>query len=443
MANIVPFCGVRYNLRIAGNLSGLITPPYDVIDEQAQHLYYEKTPYNIIRLEYGEIRASDDSRDNRYTRAAAYYRHWLDEGVLLHDNQPSVYLYEQEFSFNGGRLTRSGFISGIGLESYDSGVILPHEETLSHAKADRLELLSHCRANFSPIFGLYDDPSLSMENIAARYKQDIPLVTFEDENGEFHRLWLVQNEQDLFRIQQLFLDKKIYIADGHHRYETALHHHREAQATGENQYGFVMMALVNLHDPGLVILPTHRLVRNVPDFSPQLFLNKLGTIFEITSSGLPGKDRDAFLCSALRSTMVGVLTDHLFSVYLGDGRLYRLSLPRGKEHQGMCDRYGSRSEAWRGLDVAILQCLVFENILGIGREALQSGTNLSYSRNEARALDDVDAGIFQAAIFLNPPLVQEVIGVAAAGEKMPQKSTYFYPKLVTGLVINDFKVSQV
>jgi uncharacterized protein (DUF1015 family) len=282
-----------------------------------------------------------------------------------------------------------------------------------------------------------------MENIAARYKQDIPLVTFEDENGEFHRLWLVQNEQDLFRIQQLFLDKKIYIADGHHRYETALHHHREAQAPGENQYGFVMMALVNLHDPGLVILPTHRLVRNVPDFSPQLFLNKLGTIFEITSSGLPGKDRDAFLCSALRSTMVGVLTDHLFSVYLGDGRLYRLSLPRGKEHQGMCDRYGSRSEAWRGLDVAILQCLVFENILGIGREALQSGTNLSYSRNEARALDDVDAGIFQAAIFLNPPLVQEVIGVAAAGEKMPQKSTYFYPKLVTGLVINDFKVSQV
>lgn len=438
MAKIVPIRGVRYNPDKAGYMPDLITPPYDVINEEAQIGFYEKSPYNIIRLEYGQIRENDDEKDNRYTRSSAFFSHWLRENILTHDEKPAIYFYEQEFTVEDQRFTRGGIICGVGVEDYSSGTILPHEETLSKAKADRLELLRHCGANFSPIFGLYDDPSLSVENIATSYKNQNPDVSFTAENGETHRLWLITNEGDLSRITALFDSKKIYIADGHHRYETALNYHNEMLAQGHSEFGFTLMTLVNLHDPGLIILPTHRLVKNVKNFSPKKFLNKVSQNFNVTSTILPSNNRALALTAELASMKDAMASTNAFSVYLGDNILYRLSIPRGVENKLMDSRGGTYSRQWRELDVAILQCLVLEDALGIDKEARHSGTNLTYTREEYKALDSVDTGEYQAAIFLNPTLVKEVTEVAAAGDKMPQKSTYFYPKLVTGLVINDF-----
>jgi uncharacterized protein (DUF1015 family) len=437
MATIVPFRGVRYNRDKAGQMTELVTPPYDVITSEEQLRFYKKNDYNIIRLEYGETRTSDDDRDNRYTRAAAFFTAWLNQNILIRENTASIYLYEQEFAASGQRLTRSGFITGVGVEDYEKGMILPHEETLSKAKADRLELLRHCKANFSPIFGLYDDPSLTVENIAVRYKQNTPDVCFTDENGESHRLWVVSDPNDLACVTQLFKEQKIYIADGHHRYETAVTYHKEMLSKGENGFGFCLMTLVNLHDPGLVIYPTHRMVKNVKKFNPQKFLETVSQYFNITTIDLP--DNRGETLSAELNTLSGLMSStHAFLLYLGDGKLNRLTFLRNVDNHVMANRCGAYSSAWRSLDVAVLQCLILEDILGIDREARAGGTNLAYTRDESGALDRVDSGEYQAVFFLNPTQVREVTDVAAAGDKMPQKSTYFYPKLITGLIINDF-----
>lgn len=440
MARLVPLRGVRYNQEAAGSMKNLITPPYDVIDDTEQQRFYAKNPYNIIRLEYGEIRPTDDESDNRYTRAAAFFKTWQIEGILVHEDRPSLYLYEQEFTAEGRRLTRSGFMSGVGVEEYETGTVLPHEETLSKAKADRLKLLQQCRANFSPIFGLYDDPSLAVERIAARYKQNKADLAFTDESGETHRIWFVSDSADLECITTFFQDKKIYIADGHHRYETAVNYNREMQKQGENGYDFVLMTLVNLHDPGLVIFPTHRMIKKVDDFSANEFLAKLSEHFALTKLDLPESKRSVTLSAELDKLQEMMADFNAFLLYLGQGHFYRLTLPRHEDNRAMTTRCGSRSRAWRDLDVAVLQCLILEDILGIDQDARASGANLNYTRDEVGALDRVDHAEFQAVFYLNPTLVREVTDVAAAGDKMPQKSTYFYPKLVTGLVINDFSV---
>jgi uncharacterized protein (DUF1015 family) len=436
LTKILPFRGIHYNSSKAGKMSDLVTPPYDVIGEQEQLLFYKKSPYNVIRLEYGEIRPSDDARDNRYTRAAAFFRRWLDEGILVRDDKASFYLYEQEFTADGHRLTRSGIICGVSLEDYSTGTVLPHEETLSRAKADRLDILRHCHANFSPIFALYDDSSLTVEALSSPYRQDAPVFSFEDESGESHRLWRISKKEDLDSITAAFNDKKLYIADGHHRYETALAFHQEMLAVGNSSYGFVLMTLVNLYDPGLIILPTHRLVKNLTGYSAAETLQALAKHFTVTPVELPGADRAAALSAELRDDQSGY---HTFCLYT-DNKLYRLSLPHTSAKQLMDSRTPVMSSAWRGLDVAVLQCLVLEDILGIDNEARKSGANLSYIRSEFQALSEVDAGASQAAFLLRATRVSEVLEVAAAGDKMPQKSTFFYPKLITGLIINDFTV---
>jgi uncharacterized protein (DUF1015 family) len=438
VANIVPFRGLHYNPGRAGEAASLIAPPYDVIDEAAQKNYYERNPYNVIRLEYGQIRPTDDAADNRYTRASAFFARWLTENILTHEDKPSVYLYEQEFSTGGRRLTRTGLTCGVGVEEYETGIILPHEETLSKAKADRLELLRHCRANFSPIFGLYDDPCLAVETLARSFKEKPPATAFTDDNGEGHRLWVIDDPPVLTGIRSALLDKKVYIADGHHRYETALTFHREMSAAGDNRFGFVLMTLVNLHDPGLVILPTHRQVRNISNFNGEKLLRKLEEIFTVTSTALPGAGRDEVLRAELATLHNAMTESHAFLLYSGDGFLHRLALPRGRAADKLGPHSATMSLPWRQLDVAVLQCLVLENLLGIDRQARQSGDNLTYTREEAGALAAVDSGDCQAVFFMNPTGVHEVLAVASAGDKMPQKSTYFYPKLVTGLVINDF-----
>ena len=439
MAKIVPLYGVRYNTEKSGNMSDLVTPPYDVIDDQQQQLYYAKSPYNVIRLELGKTNPCDDDEDNCYTRARGFLQYWLQADILRHETEPAIYYYEQEFSLAGKRLTRSGLIAGLCLEEYSTGQVLPHEETLSRAKEDRLQLLRHCRANFSPIFGLYEASGMKAAEIVAKYKKRKADVSFTDEQKETHRLWVIDSREDITRLQEFFQEKKVFIADGHHRYETALTFHKERLAQGDSRYGFCLATLVNLYDPGLVILPTHRLLKNVSNFDRSAFLAALSALFDLQA--IPcGEEKPAVLLPRLlEENRKQAKSAHAYLLYLGDGHFYRLTIPRGKENKIIQSRYGTRSKEWRSLDVAVFQGLVLEETLDISSQDLAEGKYLLYTRGEAEALADVDENKVHAAFFLNPTRVEEVISVAAAGEKMPQKSTYFYPKLITGLVINDFR----
>ncbi|SFQ97175.1 DUF1015 domain-containing protein [Desulfoscipio geothermicus] len=436
MATIIPLKGLRYDEDKAGDIKDLVTPPYDVIDAAAQEAYYRRSPYNIIRLEYGKKFPADNDTDNRYTRAADFFRRWQAEGVLRQEDEPALYLYQQQFNVGDQTLVRSGFICCVKLEPYENGVVLPHEETMPKHKADRLALMQACRANFSPIFGLFSDPARKIDDLLLRAFRDLPpAIDFTDEQGNGHRLWVIKDTAVQREVQRLMEAQRILIADGHHRYETALKYARENPDKPAAAY--VMMTLVNLYDPGLVILPTHRLVLNgaldglelLAALREDFIVEKLpySEVSRVTEvmfnlAGIKGKGNTA------HRQVFGLYTGkgEFFSLLLKDESLLDSKMPAG------------RSKAWRSLDVSVLQNLILENILGINREALAGGEAVKYTRDEKEAVLAVDEGRCNMAFLMNPTLIAEVTEVAAKGEKMPQKSTFFYPKLITGLVINKF-----
>jgi len=477
MAVIVPFKGLRYNPEKVDNLAEVVTPPYDVIDTAAQDRYYRRHPYNIIRLEYGKTGPDDGARDNRYTRAAACFNTWLAERVLLPEDRPALYRYEQEFTVNGERRVRGGFICGVALEPYEKGVVLPHEETMPKHKADRLELMRACRANFSPIFSLYADPAGEVDRaLREAVKGAPPDIDFTDEQGEAHRMWVITDSEAIGRVRRAMADRRIFIADGHHRYETALNYKREretrcpapgeeaAAGAGSRHTGpdgvtcrssgpepacnYVMMTLVNLYDPGLVVLPTHRLIKNVAGLDKNRLVERLKKDFYVEEYPL-SEDRNNFQDFLKLMAERGLARGgagrpeqqpgpaphhHVFGLYAGKGRLYLLSLTDEKALARLMPE--DKSPAWRGLDVSALHTLIIEKHLGICGELRARAEHITYTREEEGALAAVDAGEYQLAFFLNPTLVEEVTAVAANSERMPQKSTYFYPKLITGLVVN-------
>lgn len=447
MATIKPIKGLRYTPG-AGPMVDLVTPPYDVIDATAQEQYYKRHPHNIIRLEYGKVYPSDDENNNRYSRAAKDFSQWQSEGVLAPEGQPALYLYEQEFQVNGKSMVRSGLICGVKLEPYENGVVLPHEETLPKHKADRLALMMACRANFSPIFALYADPDLKIDGLL-RTSIDKPDVEFKDENGQLHRLWVVSSAEITEQVQAAMASMRIFIADGHHRYETALNYRNERRGhEGNSQedkaYDYVMMTLVNLYDPGLVVLPTHRLVKNVTDFQLEVLLEQVTEHFEVETLSIAGDRSNFNQCIDFlkekshtnENNESGEIPIHnnTFALYAGGNNFYILTLKNNVNLPALMPE--GKSEAWRQLDVSVLHSLILEKYLGIGGEQRANESNLTYTREEKDALDKVDSGEYQMVFFMNPTLVEEVTAVATNGEKMPQKSTFFYPKLITGLLIN-------
>jgi uncharacterized protein (DUF1015 family) len=456
MAAIIPIKGLRYNPQKVGSLADVVTPPYDVIDAAAQDGYYKRHPYNIIRLEYGKILPGDDKNNNRYTRAAADYRTWLQENILTPDPKPAIYLYEQEFAAGRENKVRSGIICGVRLEPYEKGIVLPHEETMSKHKADRLELMRACRANFSPIFSLYADQDNGIiASLRDSLKGAPPDISFTDDSGEEHRMWVVTDPCSIGKAQRIMEDKRIFIADGHHRYETALNYKREREAaggTGENTaltaadptYKYVMMALVNLYDPGLVVLPTHRLIKDVKSLDKKYLVEQLKENFAVEEYELePARGNFRQLISMLETTGTVALERpekkdkahrHAFGLYAGDNKFYLLTVKEGVDLLQMMPK--EKSAAWQKLDVSILHTLIIEKYLGICGELRARADHITYTREEEGALEMVDRNEYQLVFFLNPTLVEEVTEVAGQGEKMPQKSTFFYPKVITGLVIN-------
>jgi uncharacterized protein (DUF1015 family) len=388
-------------------LADLVTQPYDKISPAMRTRYLSLSPYNLVRGILGESRPEDSATENVYSRAAAYLRDWIASRILAQDAEPGVFPYFQEFTVpdTGERLVRKGFIALGALEEYSAGIVHRHEQTLSGPKKDRTQLLRATHAHFGQIFMLYPDPAGSIDGLLDEAATHPPLAEITDEYGVIHRFWKIA---DASRIQQLMADKKLLIADGHHRYETALGIYKENPGlAGADR---VMMTFVNMHSPGLKILATHRLVSGIPaETLPQGFLKAASAYFDIDEI----ESLDALQASwAERSdrTIIGAA--------IGD-RLFRL------------EERTARGE----LDVRILHETLLGKVLGISEEAVRDETHLRYIRGIDQAVAEVRKGAAQIAFLLKPTGIEQVASTSFGGGVMPQKSTDFYPKLLTGLAI--------
>ncbi len=432
MADVRPFRGFRYHSDTVKDLSAVITPPYDVIGPAEQARYYERHPLNVIRLELGRDEPGDDTLANRYTRAAADFARWRLDGALRLDTTPAFYIYQQQFAINGQSHTRTSVVTRVRLEPWEAGVILPHERTLAKAKDDRLRLLRACVANLSPILSLYDDAGGVIAWHLTAATATTPAIDVADDTGERHRLWLMTDRAAQEAIGTALAGRQLFIADGHHRYETALAYRDEVRKaqhaiSPDDAANFVMMALAATDDPGLVVLPTHRLVRGLDDATIIELPDTLGKLWSVTALDLTD-DADALTARLAESGA----TAQAAIVATRDRRWLVTLKAAGKKRLAAT----GEPESWRQLDVAAVHEAIIDSALGIPRDAITTSDQISFSRDARAALDAVAGGEAQVAILLNPTRPRQVRDVAIASGRMPQKSTYFYPKLVTGLVIN-------
>ncbi|MEW5921646.1 MAG: DUF1015 domain-containing protein [Bacillota bacterium] len=422
MVTILPIKGVRYAQAAGCKYSDLVTPPYDVISPEQQELFYNKSPYNIIRLEYGKSLPGDDAQNNRYTRAARTFKEWLDKKILFQEKEEAVYLYEQHFIYNNEYYMRQALLCGVKLTPFSTGEVIPHEETLDKPKADRLKLLQHCEANFSPVFGLFKDPNRIVESQSSYIKKKMdPALNFKDEEGQLHKLWVVYDQKFIELVQKFFRRKRIYIADGHHRYETSLQFYEEKRKTLglADNYAHTLMALVNIYDEGLLTLPTHRLITR-SKITTAVLLKELAKVFSVTEM-LEPRNRDQLERLLERFLTGSQERKFSFGLYTGDRRFFILTEE-------------NRPFPW--LDTVVLQEVVFTGIFGLGSADIRNKSNLRYTRDEWEAKETVDRGDALFAFFVNKPSLEEIVNLSEKGLRLPQKSTYFYPKFITGLVIN-------
>ncbi|MDR1616345.1 MAG: DUF1015 domain-containing protein [Syntrophomonadaceae bacterium] len=429
MANIIPIKGLRYNKEKIGNLASVVTPPYDIIDEAAQARYYAENSANIIRLELGLVFPQDTPENNRYSRAEKYLQKWLEDEILVMEDKPALYYYQQCFKTDHQPVVRNGFICGLKVEDYSKGHILPHEETLSKPKADRLQLLRATKANFSSIFGLFADPEKIIDHTLSAISENlVPDINITDEAGESHRVWVITDAAIIDRIVSFMSDKNIYIADGHHRYETSLEYARIMAEQKIDGCDYVLTTLVNIYDEGLVVLPTHRVVGNISDFKISSFLKQLEPLFKIekyTKKNSPSDFLEELAKAGQKKHVIGLYDGKcLYFLTLRDKKTAFAKLPPGK------------SPAWKNLDVAIADNLILNHLLNIGEEERRNQNHLAYTRDISWLIEQINTKKHQLGIILNPTKVEDIVKVADAKDKMPQKSTYFYPKLITGLIIN-------
>lgn len=423
MAEIRPFRGLRFDTEKAGRIEDLVCPPYDIISEQQRLAYIEKNENNIIRLELPK-------GDDPYTQAGKTLDDLLSRGILRQDDEESVYIYEETFTVAGITRSFKGCIVRVKLEEFSKGIILPHEETLSKAKEDRFNLMKATDCNFSQIYSLFNDPQHSITKLLDDHSKSAPISELTDNEGVTHRMWRLTDKDGIDKLCSEFADKKLYIADGHHRYETALNYRNYCRENGtaSESKDYVMMMLVDMEHPGLLVLPTHRIVRDLESFDKDKILEKCKEYFDITE------------CTG-RENIEKKLSDEYgkgnkaFAFFCGGDSFEILVL---RDRSAVKEFLPEKSESYCGLDVSVLHTLVLERIFGIDAENMAKQINLTYVKKTDEALECVDEGKAQCAFILNPTRVEEIRDVAAAGEKMPQKSTYFYPKLITGLVMNKF-----
>jgi uncharacterized protein (DUF1015 family) len=444
MAEIQPFRAYRYDTnRVA--LKDVLTQPYDKITPAMQDAYYDSSPYNLISIEKGRALPDDSPENNVYTRAAARVDEWIASKILAQDAAPAIYVYSQDFEVPGthARRVRIGFIALTRVEDYAAQVVFRHEHTLSGPKADRIELLRRTRAQTGQLFLLYDDRARQIDTWLEQIARTSAPNELSDEFGVTHRLWPVSDPDFTKRVQVAMLEKKLVIADGHHRYETALNYRNECRArAGKTDpmaaSEFAMATFINTHSRGLTILPTHRLVWRLANFDFERFRKNLAPHFDWYSYPFANAEERASAWSEFRKDLerpnhgrraIGVYPGAIQS---GAGAFYLFAPRREADLEALLPDI---SEAQRGLDVVLLHRLILEKGLGITLEAVAGEKNLSYEREMDVALAAVDRGEAQLAFLLNPVRVEQVTKIALGGDVMPQKSTDFYPKLLSGVAI--------
>ncbi len=448
MVKIAPFQGYRYDISKVTDYKLVVSPPYDVISPDLQKKLHDSSIYNIAHIIKGMKFEEDTEKSNEYCRASVLLESWIASSALKKEEKPSIYVLAQDFEIGGQKMTRAGFIALIKLEemcsSKDTGGICSgvhqHEETLPKDIEDRLNLIRATKGNFGLIFSIYSDEESTIDTLLKNKMKDKALIKITDEDGINHRLWAIDNEDDIRKIQEVMNHKYIIIADGHHRYKTALKFRKENPHLNTAQYR--MLAFVNIKNEGLVILPTHRLVQGIEDFDCKKLIDDLSKNFEIEEFSFPeGDDKEA------RKAMFGRMREHFsasshaFGLYCNDEKYYSLVL----KDEGIMDGISDHSHAWKRLDVTILHKLILEDKLGITKEKVASGTIDGGSYVEyikavgdavQESIDKVNENGYQTVFFMNPTKVEEVEEVATNHETMPQKSTFFYPKVYTGFVIN-------
>jgi uncharacterized protein (DUF1015 family) len=427
MAQVTPITGIHYDpTRV--NLEAVVGPPYDVISPAEQDALYASSPYNFVRIMLNRAEPGDGP-DESYRRAASCLEEWLRLKVLVEDSRPAYYLYRQEFTNpNGGdRRSRTGVFCALKLEPYEAGVVLPHEETRLKAKEDRLKLMRSTLCNTEPIYALYEDPGLELLAKLDTAIGDASPILSVTVSGDDHVVWRLDNPEIVEAVERFFVDRRIWIADGHHRYETALAYAAERRAhiteKAPQPFDLLLVVLTAFEDPGIVVLPTHRLVRNVSNTRMDQFLTQLERFFFVEETD-EGRLAERMSADPARG-------EHKFGVVTNAGswvatlRDFSLMEAAVQDH----------STVWKELDVSILQTLILDRSLGVPATSLATTPDIGYTRSWDEALETVARGDCQVALMLNDPSADEVRRVAGVGDKMPPKSTFFYPKLWSGLIL--------
>lgn len=423
MAEIAPFRGIRYDQSVVGDLSKVTSPPYDVISPEDRVHYHRLHLQNFVRLILGEEFDGDNESSNRFTRAREYLANWIGQGVLKQDPEPALYLYEQQFERDSKLRVIRGIICAVRLHDYSDRVILPHENTLAKPKSQLIQLLRETSANLDSIYGLYADEAGTLDSLMDAAMRQAPSAEAYDRDRVRHALWVVSDAEAIGRVVDFLRERQIAIADGHHRYETSLAYRDEVREkmgyTGDDcrelASDYTLMTLMNVHQPDMTIFPTHRVVGSVPEELLATLGARLGESFEVVQSS--------------PSTLIEDMAKrHAIGVYRkGDARVL---VPK----PGASSKIAG-SKASQELELNVLHSLILEPILGIDAEKLRNQTHIVYTRDPDEAMRLVDSGERQLAFLLNHIDVKSVLDIASAGERMPQKATYFYPKLLSGLVL--------
>ena len=431
MVEVCSFRGWRFDVAQVGDLSDVVTPPYDVIDSKQQDALFKQHPCNFIRLELNREEPGDATPETKYERAAGFWKHWRLDGIMRQEPEDAIYVYSQEFEWEGQKHVRGGFLARVRLEEFGTGNVFPHEQTLSGPKADRLNLIRATKANLSPIFGLYPDESGSVQQILDDTCLTLTPSIATDHLGVIHRTWVVTDHNVISRVKAGLRDLPVFIADGHHRYETALNYRRELQASGKlnddmGAPNFVMMMLVGMQDPGLQILPTHRLVSGLPDITADQLQECLATCCEVERLGTGDQ--------AARDAWDLIEIDGGQNVFaFGTAADNNWLLARVTDTSPMARLASEHSETWQSLGVSLLHKLLLEDLIF---RKFGGDPKFQYVHRVDETTAALKAKSHQLACLVAPATIDDVSEIAAARETMPPKSTYFYPKLLSGLVVN-------
>ncbi len=430
MAGVRPIPGMHYDTSRVHDLATVICPPYDIISPKFQEELYRRDEYNFVRLEYGYAYPEDTPENNRYTRARVTLDKWLGEGVLVRDAEPAIYLHDQYYTYRGRELRRRGMIVRVHLEEWDRMVVRPHENTMSAPKGDRLSLLTALQANTSPVLTMFEDRTRVIADLLEEASRERPFIHTSIVDGERHDVWAITDAEIIKRIGAALASEALYVADGHHRYESALAYRNERRASlpeapDDAPFNFVMMTLVSFTDPGLLVLPPHRLVRGLTPELLSVLLARLQEFFTVKELPLDTPElwtrAEEFLTGGeIRLAAYGPLRDTLLLLALHDHAAADRLMPPG------------RSEIYHRLDVSVIDHVILEHLLGLEKE----GPHIGFTYDRQDAIDKVRDGTYQLALILGPVRPEVIKAIADVADKMPRKSTYFYPKLPSGIIMN-------